>query len=283
MFQEIPVFEDNIYAFKATGKLTDEDYQQFLPRLTTLIHKYGPLSLLIELEDFQGWEQKAAWEDMQYGLQHDDDFDRIAIVGENRWQKWMTALGNLFTHTKIRFFMRDELQQAWDWLRKADEKNKMSDEEKPAPVNIQPYRHILVATDFSRHADAALQRAMELAQYYDARLSLVHAIEHMIYQYADVEMVIVPNNLFAEERVMFEHAEAQLASMAKKVKLPDVQHEVLWGSPKSTVLSYAEAQNVDLIVTGSHGRHGLARLMGSTASGILHGARCDVTVVKLPD
>jgi len=111
----------------------------------------------------------------------------------------------------------------------------------------------------------------------------VHAIEHMIYQYADVEMVIVPNNLFAEERVMFEHAEAQLASMTKKVKLPDVQHEVLWGSPKSTVLSYAEAQNVDLIVTGSHGRHGLARLMGSTASGILHGARCDVTVVKLPD
>ncbi len=285
MFQEIPVFEENIYAFKATGKLTDEDYRQFLPRLTEVVEKYGPLSLFIELEDFQGWEPKAAWADMKFGLEHAEDFERIAIVGEKRWLKWMTALGNLFTPTEIRYFTRDELQQAWDWLRKADEKEEKqspaTETAETSPVIIKPYAHILVAIDFTRHSDAALRRAVELARHHNAKLSLIHAMEQMIYQYADVETVIIPNNFFAEERALFEQAEARLSDMAKKLDLPCVQHKVLWGSPKSTVLSYAEAQNADLIVTGSHGRHGLARLMGSTASGIMHGARCDVLVVKL--
>lgn len=59
MFQAIPVREENIFAFKATGKLTDADYQQFLPELTSLINQYGPISLLVELEGFHGWEAKA--------------------------------------------------------------------------------------------------------------------------------------------------------------------------------------------------------------------------------
>ena len=279
MFQEIPVTEEHIYAFKATGKLTDADYQQFLPRLTTLNHKYGPLSLLIELEDFQGWEPKAAWDDFHYGKEHDNDFKRIALIGEKRWQHWMTALGNIFTRTQIRYFTRDEIQAAWDWLRAADE-----DEHKKSTttaITITPYQHIVVAVDFSIYSTAAIRRAVELAGQYKAKLSLIHAIEHMTFEYSDADLVMVPYDFLEQDQQIFDHAKSQLTRIAEKLDVPDVQHDVIWGSPKSSVLSYAEAQNADLIVVGSHGRHGLARLMGSAATGIMHGARCDVTVVKL--
>ncbi len=282
MFQEIPVNEKNIFAFKATGKLTDEDYQSFLPRLSTLIHKYGKLSLFIELEDFRGWEPKAAWDDMHWGLEHDQDFDRIAIVGDNRWMKFMVALADLFTDAEIRFFTRDNADKAWDWLRKIPE-TQTSTSPIPEPVHIQPYQRIVAALDFSRHSDATLQRAIELAKFYNAKLSLIHAVEHILFEYADADMILPPTDFLEEDQAIFERAEQQLRDIAHRIDYAQLKHKVLWGSPKSTILNYADAQQADLIVIGSHGHKGIARLMGSTAAGVVNGARCDVTVVKLPE
>jgi len=280
MFQTIPVWEENIFAFKAIGKLTDADYQQFLPELTTLIHKYGPISLLVELDDFHGWEPKAAWDDFKFGKQHDKDFLRIAIVGEKRWQQWMTVIGNAFSETKIRFFTRDELQEAWDWLREGDKKkDQMIGSEK---VAFKPYGNVLVAVDFSPHSDLALKRGLELARLYNASLSLVHAVEYTTYSGLEYDSVVLPYNFMEIDQSIFDHSSSHLDQIAKNLNYPNIQHEVLWGRPQSTVLSYAAAQNVDLIVVGSHGRHGLARLLGSTAAGIVHNAKCDVIVIRLP-
>ena len=280
MFQTIPVREENIFAFKATGKLTDADYQQFLPELTTLIHKYGPISLLVELEDFHGWEPKAAWDDFKFGKQHDKDFIRISIVGEKHWQKWMTVISNAFSKTQIHAFSREELQEAWDWLREGDQKeDRMIGSEK---VDLKPYGNVLVAVDFSPHSDLALQRGLELARRYNANLSLVHAVEYTTYLSSEYDSVVLPDNFMEIDQSIFDHSTSQLDQIAKNLNYPNTQHEVLWGRPQSTVLSYAAAQNVDLIVVGSHGRHGLARLLGSTATRIVHNAKCDVIVVRLP-
>ena len=280
MFQTIPVREENIFAFKATGKLTDADYQQFLPELTTLIHKYGPISLLVELEDFHGWEPKAAWDDFKFGKQHGKDFIRIAIVGEKRWQKWMTAISNAFSETQIHAFSREELQEAWDWLREGNQKeDRRIGSEK---VDLKPYGNVLVAVDFSPRSDLALQRGLELARLYNANLSLVHTVEYTTYLSSEYDSVVLPDNFMEIDQSIFDHSASHLDQVAKNLNYPNTQHEVLWGRPQSTVLSYAAAQNVDLIVVGSHGRHGLARLLGSTATGIMHNAKCDVIVIRLP-
>ena len=61
----------------------------------------------------------------------------------------------------------------------------------------------------------------------------------------------------------------------------DAKHRFLeFGSTKNEVLRVAEEQKIDLIVTGSHGKHGLALLLGSTAQAILHGAHCDMLIVS---
>ncbi|HDK37474.1 MAG TPA: STAS/SEC14 domain-containing protein [Thiolapillus brandeum] len=116
MFQFLPVEEPHIYVVKASGKLTDADYQAFMPKLEAIIQEGGPISLLVELEDFHGWEPRAAWDDFKFGKAHDQDFQRIAIVGQKSGHKWMSFIGNAVTDDKIRFFTHDQLQEAWDWL-----------------------------------------------------------------------------------------------------------------------------------------------------------------------
>ncbi|MEE9491992.1 MAG: universal stress protein [Gammaproteobacteria bacterium] len=56
--------------------------------------------------------------------------------------------------------------------------------------------------------------------------------------------------------------------------------EVQWGMPKSGIVSWAREHNTDLIIMGSHGRHGLERLLGSVSSSVLHQSPCDVLVVR---
>ncbi|WP_457671621.1 STAS/SEC14 domain-containing protein [Thiolapillus sp.] len=286
MFQFIPVAEENIFAIKAIGKLTDEDYRQLLPQLTTLIHEHGPISLLVELEDFHGWEAKAAWDDFAFGKEHEKDFIRIAIVGKKSWYKWMTMIGNAFSETKIRFFYTEDLQDAWNWLREGSmkEKSSMGDLAESDASNPKPYKNILIAVDFTPHSNLALQRAAGIARCNDAKIMLLHAVESIFYPNLDFDPVVAnPADFMEMDQVLYDRAVTQINELANGLDYPYIQTEVLWGSPKSTVLSYAAAQNVDLIVTGSHGKHGLARLLGSTATGIAHGAGCDVMVVKFSE
>ena len=55
------------------------------------------------------------------------------------------------------------------------------------------------------------------------------------------------------------------------------------GRPETEIHNTADEIGADLIVVGSHGRHGLALIFGSTANGVLHGAACDVLAVRVLD
>lgn len=274
MLQSIPVNEEKIVAFKAIGKLNDDDLKTFTNLLEGLIEERGPLSLLIELENFHGWEPKAAWNDFMFLTRHENDFKRIAIIGEKRWEQWMTRLGQAFVSTETRYFKRDELLVAWDWLR---EETEPSEKEQ---VGLKPYDHILVATDFSPHAELAALRAKELAHLYQSQLTILHAVENYIF-YGDIYDPTGPVQQIETDRMVFKAAEKKMQKLAQTLDYPTLQTEVMWGAPKQAILSYSAAQQVDLIVTGSHGRSGVSRLLGSTTNGILHGAHCDVMAVRI--
>jgi hypothetical protein len=112
MIEEIPISEANVFGIRVSGRLTLADYQAFLPMLDKLIEDRGKISLLIELRDFRGWEMKAAHEDYRFGTAHQEDFERIAIVGDKAWQRWMTALSTPFVSSEIRYFSQDEKDEA---------------------------------------------------------------------------------------------------------------------------------------------------------------------------
>ena len=273
MFKPIPVNVPGVLAFKAVGKLTHADYQKFLPMLEEAIKEQGEVSLLLELENFHGWDREAAKDDYQFAKSHLDKFRRIAIVGESRWEKWMTLLAKPFVDVEVRFFTPDQLSEAWDWVREPfQEKEK----EKKYP---SPWQHILVPVDFSSHAERAVKRAAALAREHNATLTLLHVVEDFVL-YDDFYDPVIPMTYEYEDTLMDAAAE-RLQKWAKELDLHSPNIEVMLGSATATILSYAEAQKVDLIVMGSHGRRGLARLLGSTTRSVLNRARCEVLSVPL--
>jgi universal stress protein A len=73
----------------------------------------------------------------------------------------------------------------------------------------------------------------------------------------------------------------KLAELAASLAIPEARTWLETGSPQQEIIRIAQENAVDLIVVGSHGRHGLALLLGSTANGVLHHAACDVLAVRL--
>jgi universal stress protein A len=87
--------------------------------------------------------------------------------------------------------------------------------------------------------------------------------------------------LLVDEDDLIKRGKSSLDAFAKQKKFPkDTPRHVSLGAPKQEIVDFARAQGIDLIVLGSHGRHGLARLLGSTASAVLNHAHCDVLAVR---
>jgi universal stress protein A len=278
MFEIIAVNADHIIGIRASGKLTDDDYKTFLPKLDELISKEGPISVYVDMEDFEGWETKAAWDDFKFGMDHDIDFQRIAIVGDKKWIEWMIRLSNIFFSADMRCFSTAEKQRAMDWL--MEEEQMTPEQEKPVPEPMTSYQHIVLATDFSPHAQRAAERAKELAGKYQASLSLIHVLDDFILydQFYDP----IAENRLELQRVLEQSAREHLADLGVELGITNSGDiHLLNGPPKQAILSFVEDHAIDLVVVGSHGRHGVERLLGSVAAGIVNNARCDILTVHL--
>lgn len=137
------------------------------------------------------------------------------------------------------------------------------------------YKRILFATDFDEVGIKAAFRAKQLAEESQAELFLVHVVEPIpAYAYPGFAG-------FAEVEVSIrEQAEKELKALAKKLNVDSKHCMIEFGSTKNEILRVAHDKKIDLIVTGSHGKHGLALLLGSTADSILHGSECDVLIIR---
>lgn len=143
------------------------------------------------------------------------------------------------------------------------------------------YQHILLAADFSEYGENVAQKARFLASKYQAKLSIIHIVDNLPITDAAYGPVI-PFDIDLNEELM-SAAKKRLNDLGKTLNIPEDRQFLEMGSAKLEIVAIAEEQHVDLIVVGSHGRHGLALLLGSTANGVLHHAKCDVLAVRLQD
>jgi hypothetical protein len=116
MIETIETGSERVVGWKLHGTLHDEDYQRFLPQVESILTKQGKVRLFVQFEDFHGWDIHAAWDDVKFGASHYSDFERIAMVGDRTWEKWMAALCKPFTKAKVRYFDHSQIEEAWRWL-----------------------------------------------------------------------------------------------------------------------------------------------------------------------
>ena len=108
--------EGKLLGVHVSGKLTTEDYEHFIPAVERLIQQHGKIDILFEMTDFHGWEPGAMWEDTKFAFRHFSDIERLAIVGEKKWQEWMTVVCRPFTKATIRYFDHADADAAHAWL-----------------------------------------------------------------------------------------------------------------------------------------------------------------------
>lgn len=141
------------------------------------------------------------------------------------------------------------------------------------------YTHILVAIDLSDESAQVLSRAAGLASANQATLTLVHVVEPLTFAYGGD----IPVDLSEIQQQLQSQATEQLAKLATPFNVPAARQNILIGQPVAEIHELADNLDADLIVVGSHGRKGLALLLGSTANGVLHGAKRDVLAVRVQD
>lgn len=140
------------------------------------------------------------------------------------------------------------------------------------------YRHLLLAVDFSAETESLVNRALALRDACRARLSLVHVVEYLPMAYSGD--LALPEDFSLEDELL-EIAQRRMLELGDRLGIPLPDRHVVAGTTTREIPRVAEDQGVDLILVGSHGRHGLAMLLGSTANSVLHHARCDVLAVRI--
>jgi len=143
------------------------------------------------------------------------------------------------------------------------------------------YRNILAAVDVTDEAEEVLRAAREIASDKNSTISVVTVLRPMAEFYVNLFSTLEDNAGIGIDSKAVEHATAWLSDLAKRIGIDAAAVNVIIGTPAVEIRRMAEKMDADLIVLGTHGRHGLGLMLGSTANAVLHGAPCSVLAIKM--
>lgn len=143
------------------------------------------------------------------------------------------------------------------------------------------YSNILVAVDLSEESKEVLETARAIAAKTGARLHLVTVVKPLSQVYGGLDMAPISTGTISFEEEATTQARKQLEALAEEYGASPEDVHVILGAPGREIRDLAKQTQADLIVIGSHGRHGFSLLLGSTANAVLHDAGCNVLAVRL--
>ena len=119
MIEQLPSDSPKVLGFKMSGTLHDADYQKFVPVIDAALAQSNKIRLLAQFHDFHGWDLHALWDDIKFSTTHCTKIDRIALVGDKKWEEWMAKVCKPFTMAKVRYFDASQADAARAWLAEA--------------------------------------------------------------------------------------------------------------------------------------------------------------------
>lgn len=116
MIEEMDMGVSDIVGFKVSGKLLGEDYRALAPHIEEVVEREGQVKLFALLEDCHGWDWHGALDEIKFGIKHYRDIQRIAMIGDKKWEKLVADLFKPFTRAEIKYFDKSKKIVAWYWL-----------------------------------------------------------------------------------------------------------------------------------------------------------------------
>ncbi len=142
---------------------------------------------------------------------------------------------------------------------------------------MSSYSHILVGLDLSTESQQVINRVKFLFADSDTKISLCHILEPLAFTYGGD----IPVDLSDVQTQLKDQAVERLAKYGSQLNIGSDDQHVILGHPAQEMHTMATNEDIGLIVVGSHGRHGLSLIFGSTSNSVLHGATCDVLAVRI--
>ena len=137
------------------------------------------------------------------------------------------------------------------------------------------YQNVLAAIDLTAESQQVLDKAVAMAG--DKNIHVIHVSQPLAQLYGG-EIGVNLTNIEAD---LVKQGEQLLAERVAQYDVAANRRHLAIGKPATEIRRYAEEISADLIVIGTHSRHGFGLLLGSTANGVLHGACCDVLAVRI--
>jgi len=116
MIQKLQQSSHNRLGFHWSGRLKDNEFKNFVTDVEAMIAEQGQVRLLLVMDDPQDFTLKAAWDDFVFWIKHTKDVERLAIVGQKKWERWLELLENSFIHTQVRYYVASDTDVAWHWI-----------------------------------------------------------------------------------------------------------------------------------------------------------------------
>lgn len=117
MIQKLKESSGKVLEVKLSGKLTDKEYKGFVTEVEKIISDKGKIRLLITVDYPQDFDLKAAWDDLVFWTKHIKDIERLAIVGQKEWEKWLELLEKPFIHAEVKYYKTSNIKDAWNWIK----------------------------------------------------------------------------------------------------------------------------------------------------------------------
>lgn len=99
----------------AHGTLDGNDYDMLLPELDAILAEGQPVSFILFMDDFRGWDIESLARELKWDASHRERLRKIAVVGDTAWQKWSVTLSQWFLPGTIRYFARERESEARAW------------------------------------------------------------------------------------------------------------------------------------------------------------------------
>ena len=139
------------------------------------------------------------------------------------------------------------------------------------------YSTILLAIDLSEESEKVIEPAKKFMAAFDSKVHVLHTIEPFAFAFGGD----IPFDVVEIQEQLIDHAKQNIQQLIEKSGLVTEETDVVVGSVNAEVHRKAKEINADLVIVGSHGRHGLALLLGSHASDVIHHAEYDVLAVRI--
>ena len=139
------------------------------------------------------------------------------------------------------------------------------------------YKHILYATDFSKASLEIEKKVANLSEQLQSQISVIHVVNFQSTVWAGAGGYFVLAELDEEN---LKDSQQALAACEDRMPKGLANSHTVQGSPKQEIVRYAQKIGADLIVLGSHGHYKVTDILGTTATGVLNKANCDVLVIR---